>query len=178
MKRLSKRDRFLLAVTEAVRAARPVKPRGTPMPANLSEAGRRKGLEAIRNAPRCQSMKRDGTPCSQPAVRGARRCAIHGGRVEVPSHPSNIRRFMTGTLTVAVRTPRTKSHGEELWEAMSWRERREFLDKMPDHIRADDDLLFKALTILNPSEEKGSSVHMWRLWLQLSDPQQAGRVIV
>jgi glucans biosynthesis protein len=31
------------------------------------------------NAPRCLAKTRKGTPCQSPAVRGKRRCRMHGG---------------------------------------------------------------------------------------------------
>ena len=33
----------------------------------------------LRNAPRCGARTRRGTPCPSPAVKGKRRCRMHGG---------------------------------------------------------------------------------------------------
>ncbi|WP_414888878.1 HGGxSTG domain-containing protein [Sphingomonas sp. Leaf67] len=35
--------------------------------------------EVLANAPRCLARTRSGTPCQSPAVRGKRRCRMHGG---------------------------------------------------------------------------------------------------
>ena len=36
-------------------------------------------LGNLRRAPRCGAMTRAGTPCQRPAIRGRRRCRLHGG---------------------------------------------------------------------------------------------------
>ena len=149
----TRRERFIEDVARAARAARPAKPRGRPSPDNLSDAGRRLGLMAIQAAPRCQSKKRNGEPCRNPAVRGARRCAIHGGRVEVPDHPANTRRFLTGQLT-APRPPEPASDaGAAAYAAMTNDERNEFLRALPDHVIRDNKKLFLASLLWNLADE-------------------------
>jgi hypothetical protein len=174
---MNRRERFLKEVARAAREARPKKPRGARMPENLSAEGRRKGLQAIKDAPRCQSIRRDGKPCSNAAVRGARRCASHGGRVEVPDHPANIRRFFNGTLTVATRTAPVKPHGQDLWEAMTGAEQRDLLKAMPQHLTAEPELFFKAVTVLHFGQGPHGSRYR-TLWLDLMDPAKARKVIV
>jgi hypothetical protein len=36
-------------------------------------------LQNLRRAPRCGARTRSGTPCQRPALRGRRRCRLHGG---------------------------------------------------------------------------------------------------
>ncbi|WP_082594519.1 HGGxSTG domain-containing protein [Sphingomonas sp. Root710] len=36
--------------------------------------------EILANAPRCGARTRSGTPCRSPAVKGNRRCRMHGGK--------------------------------------------------------------------------------------------------
>jgi hypothetical protein len=36
-------------------------------------------LRNLRRAPRCGARTRAGTPCQRPAMRGYRRCRLHGG---------------------------------------------------------------------------------------------------
>ena len=36
-------------------------------------------LQRLQDAPRCGARTRSGTPCQAPAVRGRRRCRMHGG---------------------------------------------------------------------------------------------------
>ena len=38
-------------------------------------------LALMRAAPRCGARCRDGSPCEAPAVRGQRRCRMHGGKL-------------------------------------------------------------------------------------------------
>jgi glucans biosynthesis protein len=36
-------------------------------------------IENLRGAPRCGARTRAGTPCQRPALRGRKRCRLHGG---------------------------------------------------------------------------------------------------
>src|SRR5271154_5026272 len=36
-------------------------------------------LRNLRRAPRCGAMTRAGSPCQRPALRGRKRCRLHGG---------------------------------------------------------------------------------------------------
>jgi len=36
-------------------------------------------LKNLRRAPRCGALTRAGTPCQRPAMRGRKRCRLHGG---------------------------------------------------------------------------------------------------
>ena len=153
----TRRERFIEDVARAARAARPAKPRGRPSPDNLSDAGRRLGLMAIQAAPRCQSKKRNGEPCRNPAVRGARRCAIHGGRVEVPDHPANIRRFLTGDLTAPSQPEPASDAGAAAYAAMTRAERAEFHAALPAEILDDDKRLFQAALLWVHAESAPSA---------------------
>jgi hypothetical protein len=42
-------------------------------------AGHRRNTYAMRASPRCGVRTRSGSPCASPAVRGKRRCRMHGG---------------------------------------------------------------------------------------------------
>lgn len=53
---------------------------------NLKVAGR---FDQCARAPRCIATAKAGHQCGQPAVRGAERCAKHGGLLEVPHHKAN-----------------------------------------------------------------------------------------
>src|SRR6056297_4285166 len=112
--------RLLRQVAEAARTA--ALPRGRPTPANLTEEGRRKGLQALKKAFKCRSTAKSGSRCKNPAMRGATRCVKHGGRVEVPNHPHNIRRFITGKMHAYYDVQERYLEGKAAWEAMSWRE--------------------------------------------------------
>ena len=166
----TRKERFIEEVARAARIARPVKPRGRPSPDNLSDAGRRLGLMAIQAAPRCQSKKRNGEPCRNPAVRGARRCAIHGGRVEVPSHPSNIRRFLTGDLTAPRPPEPTSDAGAAAYGAMTRSERAELHAAVPAEILNDERRLFQAALLWVHADRAPSAG--WRsAWAALVRPK-------
>jgi hypothetical protein len=44
------------------------------------------------NAPRCGAKTRAGTPCQCPAMRGKRRCYLHGGKSTGPRTPEGLER--------------------------------------------------------------------------------------
>ena len=131
---LKRKERFHAAVAEAARAIGPVKRRGRPVPENLTDEGRRKGLEAAKMARTCRAKRRDGHACRAKALRGSTRCVKHGGRVEVPAHPSNIRRFFNAELKPATLSQSAFSRGKSAWGSLTCRQRRELLDALPDHV--------------------------------------------
>lgn len=47
-------------------------------------------------APQCQQIKADGHRCNGRAMRGAKRCNMHGGAFDVPDHPANIKKLEEG----------------------------------------------------------------------------------
>lgn len=138
--RQKSRAQFLQAVAEAARRPKP-KPRGRPAPQNMTDEGRQRGLEAIRNAPRCRTIRRNGEQCRCPAMKGSTRCLKHGGRVEVPAHPHNVKRFFAGTLGTQGEEER---RSREAWEEMSHREQRDFLAMLPEDIREQPKLVANA----------------------------------
>lgn len=144
---------FLSAVAEAARAARPVLPRGRPTPENLTAEGRRMGLASAHAAPRCQALRRDGKPCRAPALRGATRCVKHGGRVEVPEHPHNIRRFLQGKMHDAIRQYDDYREGKEAWERLSPRAQREAVATLPKQIVSNKVMLYRAARLLWLAQE-------------------------
>src|SRR5262245_34162977 len=119
--REKRKAQFLKDVAEAARQA-PRKPRGRPSPQNMTEKGRQMGLEAIRNAPRCRTIRRNGEQCRNAAMRGATRCLKHGGRVEVPAHPHNVRRFLSGEMERYEEDGGSYRRTREAWDEMSTRE--------------------------------------------------------
>lgn len=149
--------RFLNTVAEAARNA-PVA-RGQPTPANLTEEGRSKGLQALGQAPRCRSTTKSGSRCKNPAMRGATRCVKHGGRVEVPNHPHNIRRFMSGKMHAYYDAQDRYLEGKAAWETMSWREQGELFDALPDAASTDTRLLYAAALVWRQSD-----VLPFRIW--------------
>ena len=55
-------------------------------------------LENIRGAPRCGARTRSGSACQSPALRGRRRCRLHGGR-STGSHGAANGHFVDGYWT-------------------------------------------------------------------------------
>ncbi len=65
--------------------------------AEAREADPMRGVRAARQVARCGKVKRsDGMPCRAPRVRGTTRCRWHGGLRQVPHHPANVRRLLSG----------------------------------------------------------------------------------
>ena len=85
--RQKRKAQFLMDVATAARKS-PRMPRGRPSPLNLTGEGRKKGLQAMREAPLCRFQRRNGEQCRNAAMRGSSRCLKHGGRVEVPRIPT------------------------------------------------------------------------------------------
>jgi hypothetical protein len=164
--REKRRSQFLKDVAAAVRQALP-KPRGKPSPQNMTEEGRALGLEAIRNAPRCRAKRRDGEPCRAAAMRGSTRCLKHGGRVEVPAHPHNVRRLLSGTMDTTEGGRDEYRRSREAWDRMNLREQREFIAMLPPEIAKKRNLVIYAANTWPQVEGDG-----YRSWARLlQDPR-------
>ena len=127
------------------------------MPANLTVAGRMKGLTAMHASPRCCAMRKDGTPCRGPALRGATRCVKHGGRVEVPPHPHNIRRFFSGAFVREAAERDSFESDREFWEAMSPSAQREVASLVSQQTLRRPTRLYQAARMWAEVEGKGYS---------------------
>ncbi|MDA5094224.1 hypothetical protein O2N63_08995 [Aliiroseovarius sp. KMU-50] len=147
--------KFTVQVAQAAREARTARPRGKPTPENLTASGRAQGLAAMRAAPRCQAKRRDGQSCRAAALRGASRCVKHGGRVEVPDHPHNIKRFLSGDMHRALQRHDDFQDAKAAWDKLTWRGQRDLLDSVPDDV-ADDKLTRYSLAWLEEMREDNS----------------------
>ena len=63
------------------------------------QAGKRRGNPNLHLAPRCGARTRAGCPCQAPAIRGKRRCRMHGGRSTGPRTPEGKQRVREARLT-------------------------------------------------------------------------------
>jgi len=72
----------------------------------------RAGLAAANKAPRCGARNRQGTPCQMAALRGRRRCYLHGGK-------------STGSRTVEGRRAQRRAHLAHGERSGVWRQVRE-----------------------------------------------------
>jgi hypothetical protein len=66
-------------------------------PMDQSEATR---LRRLRQAPRCGARTRSGTPCQRPALRGRKRCRLHGGLSPGAPRGEKNGNFKTGDWTL------------------------------------------------------------------------------
>ena len=66
-------------------------------PMDQSEATR---LQRLRQAPRCGARTRSGTPCRRPAIRGRKRCRLHGGLSPGAPRGEKNGNFKTGDWTL------------------------------------------------------------------------------
>lgn len=158
-----KRKKFLKEVSMAAQTTMLPKPRGRPMPDNLTECGRVKGMSAMRNAPRCCAKRKDGLHCRAPALRGAKRCIKHGGRVEVPEHPHNVRRFLSGEMFRAEQRHKDYMRDREVWDSMPHQERKELIAMLPEGVAENGRLLYRAVAVLKETEGLPFK-HQKRLW--------------
>lgn len=143
---------FTARVAQAAREARPARPRGKPTPENLTAEGRALGLAAMHSAPRCQAKRRDGQPCRAAALRGATRCIKHGGRVEVPDHPHNIRRFLSGEMHNVMQRHDAFHEAKAAWLRLSYCQRRDLVDDLPSHVAFDKAKLYVAAFLFDQYE--------------------------
>ena len=66
-------------------------------PMDHSQATR---LHNLRQAPRCGARTRGGTPCQRPALRGRKRCRLHGGLSPGAPRGQKNGNFKTGNWTI------------------------------------------------------------------------------
>lgn len=158
-----RQSEFYDKVVEAARAVSLPKPRGCPMPDNLTNEGRAKGLRAMQEAPRCRSKRRDGHACRNPAMRGATKCVKHGGRVRVPEHPHNIRRFLSGGMHRAAQQQEAYLQDREAWEALTVQERQSFLTRLPKNVIDNPSKLYRSTKLLKDAEGIGYAATS-RVW--------------
>jgi len=57
------------------------------------------GMEHLGEAPRCGAKTRNGTPCRAPAVKGKRRCRMHGGAPGSGAPKGNVNAHKHGLYT-------------------------------------------------------------------------------
>ena len=150
-----RQTRFYNKVVEAARSVSLPKPRGYPMPENLTKEGRAKGLKAMQESPRCRSRRRDGQMCRNPSLKGATKCVKHGGRVQVPEHPHNIRRFLSGGMYRAAQRQEAYLQDRKAWEALTVQERQNFITCLPEHVIEDPRKLYRSVSLMKGAEGVG-----------------------
>ena len=154
--------RFLQRVTVAAREAKSALPRGRPVPENLTPAGRQNGLQAMRQAPRCTAKRKDGAQCRAMALRGATRCVKHGGRAEVPDHPHNIRRFLSGAMQKALERQDRFNEGRVAWNALTPRAQRELVDSLGDDVAITTTVLYSAARLVHLFDDNQITLSAFR----------------
>ena len=55
-------------------------------------------------APRCGAKTRAGTPCQQAAMRGKKRCRMHGGKATGPRTPEGMARMRASKIKHGLKT--------------------------------------------------------------------------
>ena len=81
-------------------------------------------------APRCGAKTRQGTACRGPAVRGKRRCRLHGGLSTGPKTAEGLERCRTSALKSGYWSAEARAARREVRELIQSFE--ELLDKMDD----------------------------------------------
>src|SRR6478672_5008195 len=67
---------------------------------NPMDHSRATRLQNFRQAPRCSARTRGGTPCQRPAIRGRKRCRLHGGLSPGAPRGEKNGNFKTGAWTL------------------------------------------------------------------------------
>jgi hypothetical protein len=80
-------------------------------------------------------------------MKGSSRCLKHGGRVEVPAHPHNLRRFFEGKEGAGGRRSASAGEAQTGWAAMSAQDRRAFIEKLPPHVAGNPRLVREAAQV-------------------------------
>ncbi|WPB86419.1 HGGxSTG domain-containing protein [Sediminicoccus rosea] len=62
----------------------------------------------LSKAPRCGAKTRAGTPCQQAAMRGKRRCRMHGGGSTGPRTPEGMARMRASKIKHGLKTKEAK----------------------------------------------------------------------
>ena len=81
-----------------------------------------------------------------PETRHARRYALFNtwGRAEVPDHPANIRRFLSGQMRRSIQRQEAFLEGKKAWDEMNLREQRELIESLPKEVVGDSRMLYEA----------------------------------
>jgi hypothetical protein len=95
-------------------------------------------------------------------MKGSTRCLKHGGRVEVPAHPHNIRRFLAGTMQTTEVERDEYRRSREAWDQMTHREKLDFLAMLPPEIAKKSSLVIHAANTWRQIEDGG-----YRAWARL-----------
>ena len=80
---------------------------------------------AMRLSPRCGAKTRAGRPCASPAVRGKKRCRMHGGARGSGAPAGNRNAVKEGLFTSVATEERRQANA-------LWREARTLLDALND----------------------------------------------
>ena len=88
-------------------------------------------------------------------MRGATKCIKHGGRVQVPEHLHNIRRFLSGAMFKAAQQQEAYLLGREVWKALTLQERRCFLATLPEHVIENPRKLYLSVSLTKGAEGTG-----------------------
>lgn len=113
----------------------------------------------MKASPRCQARRKDGAPCRAAALQGATRCVKHGGRVEVPSHPHNIKRFFAGVLDRVAIEPDGGQSDRDFWEALPASVQREVAGLVSGHTLRRPAKLYLAARVWLEVRNKGYPAH-------------------
>ncbi|MEP1353376.1 MAG: hypothetical protein ABJX32_11390 [Tateyamaria sp.] len=80
-------------------------------------------------------------------MRGSTRCLKHGGRVEVPAHPHNIKRFFAANAVATKTSGASEMSDQEHWDQLPYRLKREVLDLLPSTVISNSTKLFLAARV-------------------------------
>jgi len=90
----------------------------------------------------------------------------HGGRVQVPAHPHNIRRFLSGSMHRAAQQQENYLQDKKAWDKLSFEERRCFTNSLPEEVINNPRKLYRSACLLKEAE--GSSyIASSRVWAGL-----------
>lgn len=88
-------------------------------------------------------------------MRGATKSVIHGGRIQMPEHHHNIRRYLSGGMHRAAQLQDNYLRDKDAWELLTLDERRGFLATLPENVISSPRKLYRSAYLLKDAEGTG-----------------------
>lgn len=79
----------------------------------------------------------------------------HGGRVEVPAHPHNIKRLLSGAVSREAVAQNDAIENRDSWDAMTAAEKRELCSVVSERVLCSPDRLYQAAQVWMAVKDAG-----------------------
>ena len=79
----------------------------------------------------------------------------HGGRVEVPAHPHNLRRFFSGAIARTAAAQNDEATDRDCWDAMTLSQKRELCSVVSERVLRSPAYLYQAARVWMVAKDAG-----------------------